>query len=365
MRKFIGPALAILVGLGVIFGIVVSARDKSTADGVAPSGLTVVRGLIGSEKEGYYRDPRVVAAFARLGLQVEVQKAGSREMADHPELKKFDFGHPAGSPAAQRLKQVTKAQRLFTPFFTPMAIASWQKLMPLMEANGLVRKQDGIYYVSDIKRLLQMSVEGKRWRELKGNTVYDTGRSILISSTDIRKSNSAAMYLALASYLLNNNDVVQSEDEINKVLPPLSALFLKQGFLESSSSGPFEDYTGMGMGKAPLVMVYESQFLEYQTRLPQPNPEMVLLYPLPTVFTKHVLVPFTETGSRVGEALERDAELQALAAEYGFRGVAPERFSAFLREKKLLAPTTLDDVIDPPSFEALERMIDGIARQMN
>jgi hypothetical protein len=38
-------------------------------------------------------------------------------------------------------------------------------------------------------------------------------------------------------------------------------LFLKQGFVENLSEGPFENYLLMGVGKAPLVMIYESQYV--------------------------------------------------------------------------------------------------------
>jgi hypothetical protein len=114
------------------------------------------------------------------------------------------------------------------------------------------------------------------------------------------------------------------------------------------------------MGKAPLVMIYESQFLEYQSKRAQPNQDMVLMYPQPTIYTKHTLVPFTEAGRRFGELLSTDPELQKLAAEYGYRTSAPELFSNFLKEKKLSAPTPLVDVIDPPSYEIIERMIKSI-----
>ncbi|GAA5165583.1 hypothetical protein [Viridibacterium curvum] len=361
MRKILGPLLAMIVGGAVLVGIWFSAQEQR---GDSANSLTVVRGLIGSEKEGFYRDPRVVDAFAKLGLRLEVLKSGSREMADHPDLKQFDFGHPAGSPAAQRLKEVSKAKQLFNPFYTPLAVASWQKLVPLLQGNGLVEQRDGVLYLTGLPRLLKMTADGKRWRELRDNKAYDSGRVVFIASTDVRKSNSAAMYLALASYLLNGNDVVQSDEAVQKVMPTASQLFLRQGFLEASSAGPFEDYVSMGMGKAPLVMVYESQFIEYQSRLPQPNAEMVLLYPQPTVLTKHVLVPFTEAGARVGEALDRDPELQKLAAEYGFRSASPQHFVEFLKQKKLSAPSVLDDVIDPPSYAMLERMIDVVAAQM-
>ena len=37
---------------------------------------------------------------------------------------------------------------------------------------------------------------------------------------------------------------------------------------------------------------------------------MVILYPIPTVFSKHVLVPFNEKGMRLGQLLEHDPELR-------------------------------------------------------
>lgn len=363
IRKILGPALAALLGIGLIGGIAFSALNKHSSDKqlAEAASITTVKGLIGSEKESFYRDARVIAAFKRLGLVLDVQKAGSREIAGRSDLKSFDFAHPAGSPAALQLQKAVKANRVFNPFYTPMAVASWRKLVPVLESNGLVKQQDGMYYIIDMQRLLDMVAKGTRWRELKNNQVYDTSKSILISSTDVRKSNSGAMYLALATYVLNGGNVVQSDEDIQKVLPTASSLFLKQGFQEASSAGPFEDYVGMGMGKAPMVMVYESQFLEYQSKLPQPNADMVLLYPQPTVFTKHVLVPISPAGIKVGEALESDKELQSLAAEYGYRGADAVHFASFLKLKKLSAPANLVDVIDPPSFEMLEKMINAIA----
>ena len=41
----------------------------------------------------------------------------------------------------------------------------------------------------------------------------------------------------------------------------MSPLFLRQGYVENSSEGPFDDYLVQGMGKAPMVMIYEAQYL--------------------------------------------------------------------------------------------------------
>lgn len=364
-RKLIGPVLALLVAAGVGGGIYLSAERKAVEDRARIEAAQVVtlRGLIGSEKEGFFADARVAAALRRHGLVVQVEKVGSRAIAQRQDLASYDFGFPAGAPAAIKLQGLVKAKQTFNPFFTVMAVASWQTLLPTLEANALVRQESGGYRVLDMKRMLELAEKQARWRDLKGNTAYATGRSILINSTDVRRSNSGAMYLALASYVANDANIVQTEAEIRKVLPLVSALFLRQGLQESSSAGPFEDYVTMGIGKAPLVMIYEAQFLEHLAQAKTRNPDMVLLYPQPTVYTKHTLVPFNENGVRLGEALSNDAELQKLAAEFGLRTGNPEHFAAFLKSRDLAAPSAVIDVVEPPSFEVLERMIQEIEKK--
>ncbi len=361
IKRIAGPAFAVILALGIGTATFVSHSRKADEEAVKAAAAAVVeiKGMIGSEKESFFADAKVIELLAAKGLRVKVEKVGSREIASR-DLKGYDFGFPAGAPAAIALQNKVKAKQIYPTFFTPMAIASWKLLIPLLEAEKIVKQIDGTYYVVDMKQLLEKSEKGVRWRDLKNNAVYPTGKSILISSTDVRKSNSAAMYLSLASYVMNDNNVVDSAEQVNTLMPFLTSLFLRQGLQESSSAGPFEDYTTMGVGKAPLVMIYESQFLEYQSKRAQPNPDMVLLYPQPTIYTKHILVPFTENGRKLGELLATDPEMQKLATQYGYRTSTPEHFSAFLSAKKLQAPTTLVDVIDPPSYEVLDRMIRSI-----
>jgi hypothetical protein len=207
--------------------------------------------------------------------------------------------------------------------------------------------------------------KGARWRELKASQAFATGKAVLVSSTDVRSSNSAAMYLALASYIANSQQIVQSQEEVDRVLPVVAPLFLRQGFQEQSSAGPFEDYLALGMGKAPLLMAYESQMVEYWLKHPdklkaQGAGEMVLMYPRPTVFSKHVLVPFTPAGARLGTALESDPVLQGLAREYGFRTGGDAHGPEMWATRGIAVPEVLADVIEPPSQEWLERMIQAI-----
>lgn len=366
IKRVLGPLLAAAVALGVGAAVYVSATRKSAEQAAsrAAAAVTDIKGMIGSEKESFFLDPRVAEILlTRHQLRVKVEKVGSREIAVR-DFKGYDFGFPAGAPAAIALQNKSKARQVYPTFFTPIAVASWRSLVPVLQGEGIVKQSDGAYFISDMKRLQGLIQNGARWRDLNNNTAYATGKSILISTTDVRKSNSAAMYLALASYIANDNNVVDDQKQMNAVLPLVTPLFLRQGLQESSSAGPFEDYTTMGIGKAPLVLIYESQFLEYQSRRAAPNPDMVLLYPQPTTYTKHIVVPFTEPGHRLGNALATDAQLQKLAAQYGYRTAQPEYFTGFLAENKLSAPAVLIDVIDPPSFEMLERMIVAIGEKL-
>ncbi|MES2672393.1 MAG: hypothetical protein V4673_18490 [Pseudomonadota bacterium] len=370
MKKFLGPALALLLLVGVVFGIVFSARNKQAgadhaqnaavvAAGSAPAtpGKTTVRILTGSEKLDFLRDPELAKALNAEGIALDVQKAGSREIATHPDLKTFDVAYPAGVAAAQKIATATGSRRMSNSFYTPMAVASWKQLLPPLEANGIVRRQGGAYYIADMHKLVGMMEQGARWKDLQPNPAYAVSKSVLIGSTDVRTSNSAAMYLALVSYVANGDNVVDSDAAADQVVDRLLGLFSKQGYQESSSSGPFEDYVTMKLGKSPLVMVYEQQFLQYAFRQASIDPDMLLLYPQPTVLTKHTIVALTDKGARFADVFERNPEVRKIASRYGFRGSDNTALFAEAKARKIEMPQTLVDVVDPPTYDLLERMI--------
>ena len=367
IRKLVAPALAVLLALAVCGGIWYSRAaltderaTQQTAEAQRAREVTV-RGLIGSEKDAFFADTRVKQALARQGITATVEKAGSRSIAGRYDPKQYDFGFPSGAPAATSLRQQAKAAAVFNPFYTPMVIASWRPIADILVANGIAENQGGIYYLVDLPRLMELIEKGTRWRDLKSSGAFSTGKAVLVNSTDVRTSNSGAMYLALASYLANGQQIVQSAADVDRVLPLVAPLFLRQGLQESSSAGPFEDYLALGMGKAPMLRAYESQMIEFWLKHPDRiKSDMVLMYPRPTVFSKHVLVPYTLAGVRLGEALETDAELRTLAHEYGFRTGGAAKGPELWKQRGIAVPETLLDVIDPPSHEWLERMIIAI-----
>lgn len=322
-----------------------------------------VVGLVGSEKVPFFQDERVLAALRSHGLEVTVQKAGSREIATSFNPNEYDFVFPAGIPAAQKIQQEHNVSSSYSPFFTPMVIASWRPIADLFVQQGLATDEGG-YYLLDMAKLLPLLEAELRWNELEGNTALPVNQSILIRSTDVRTSNSAAMYLALMSYVANDNNIMQSVADAQADLPFLSGLFLRQGLLPSSTQEPFEDYLVKGMGHSPIVIIYEAQFIA-QAALQNGTilPDMVLMYPTPTIFTEHVLIPFSKVGQQLGELLETDPELQKLAIEYGLRNSNLAEFREFTAVHNIALPDTIVNVIEPPSYEVLEGLIQLIEQK--
>lgn len=352
MKKLVAPLLTLLLVAGVGYAVYLSASEQS---------VVLVKGVIGSEKEEFFRDPRVVAALKDKGLRVEILKAGSREIATRIDLKSLDFAFPAGMPAAEKIRRDNKIVPFYQPFFTPMTIASWKRVAQILEANGVVKNREGVYFVIDMHRLLDLVKQRKRWNELPHSESFPVGRSILITSTDARSSNSAAMYLGLASYLYNGGNVVTDDAQMGSIIGDLTALFSRQGYTSYSTEAPFEDYLSQGIGKSPLVMIYESQFLRARAQANSPvSDDMVLLYPEPTVFTRHVLVPLNKNGERLGEVLNTDPALKRLAIEHGFRNDSRADFQDFVRRNKLQVPDEIVNVAEVPTYEILERMITQI-----
>lgn len=360
MRRWLGSLLGILLLGGIGIGIYFSAQEQQrlTQQQVFERQQITVRGVIGSEKEDFFRDPKVIEALRVHRLNVSVEKAGSRQIATLPNLESNDFAFPAGLPAAEKISRQQRTLATYTPFFSPMVIASWQSIAKVLVANGLARQAEGYYFLR-MKQLIDLMNAGKRWRDLTDNPDYAVNKSILISSTDARKSNSAAMYLALFSFVANGDLVVQDDSQICKIYPAFRDVFLRQGFTEYSSEAPFEDYLMMGIGKSPLVMIYESQFLQ-QAAQGGLRPEMVLLYPEPTIYTKHVLVAFTEAGKQLGEALDSDPALRRLAVEYGFRTTDVAYFREFAAKHQVAVAGALINVAEPPNYDMIETMINSI-----
>lgn len=358
MKRLLGPLLLAVLVIGVGAAIYFSVSQQ-----IAQRQVVTVTGAIGSEKEEFFTDPRVVTALRNNGIVVQFNKAGSRTIATS-DVSKYDFVFPSGVPAATKLRSTYKSAVAYDEFFSPMAIATWKPIAQILVANGLAKDMGG-YYTFNMEEYLKAVTKGTRFSDLTQNGAYNVRKSILITSTDVTQSNSAAMYLALATYVANGNNIIQGDNDIQAVFPIISPLFLKQGFTENSSAVPFNDYLSMGMGHSPMVMIYEAQFIA-QAAVPNGlSNDMVLMYPDPTIYSKHILIALNDNGKKLGELLQTNPELQRLAVENGFRNTNLDLFKQVKKDRNLNLPDTIVNVVEPPSYDNLEKTIQMIQNQLH
>jgi hypothetical protein len=289
-----------------------------------------------------------------------VDGAGSRRIAE-TDLADYDFAFPSSAPSAEKIQRNTKVKGTYAPFYSPMAIATFKPLAHLLVSQGITRIAPQGYWEFDVKAYLAAVDRGLRWDAIPNNTEYPARKTVLVTTTQPRDSNSAAMYAAVMSYVLNGENVIRDQTQLGAVQPKVSRLFLDQGYLESSTEAPWEKYLANGLNAAPLVWVYEAQFVGKQFGDDKAIRDgMVLAYPTPTVLSKHTLLALDDNGDRVGRLLAEDPELQRLAARHGFRTNGFEQAAA---QKKVTVPGTLAGVVDPPAFELQEALLEAIAQQ--
>ncbi|MGZ0148401.1 three-helix bundle dimerization domain-containing protein [Kribbella sp. WER1] len=356
---------AAVAGVLVLATVTTVLVVRNGNDAQANSGLITVSGVIGSEKRAYFEDPDVKAALAKHGFEVKVDTAGSREIATTVDLGKYDFAFPSSSTAAERILQPTSGRpavsgKKYAVFSSPMAIATFQPIVDLLSASGIARKVNGTWYF-DVRKYVDLAKANWRWTNIRGNTTYPVNKRILITTTDPRTSNSAAMFLSIVTYVANHNSVVQSAADEQKVLPLVAPLFVNQGYTDNSSEGPFDDYLSLGMGKSPMVNIYEAQFVEAAVEH-KLKPGMVLMYPSPTVQSKHTLVSLNANGEKLGGLLSTDPDLQRLAARHGFRTADESQFANVVNQRNIPVAKDVIDVADTPTYDTLEQLLDAVSK---
>ena len=386
-KAIITGVLLVVFGAAAYFSMFRTARQGDPAvigapgssaggmlDGLAGKLTGVVQmqelsGLIAVDVEPYFQDPRVQKALADNGFKLKLTRVGSRDMAARVVPGQTpDFFYASGVVAANQISDAAKkanvATAIYSLIYTPMVIASWTPIAQLLAANGLAKEASAGVWSVDVQKLIQVMQDKKRWKDLKGSQAYDVGKSVLVSTTDVRKSNSAAMYLALTSYAMNGGEVVTDRATAQKTALALAGLFKRQGYQENYVNGNFDDYVSIGIGKTPMAWIYENQIVSYAMARKGLAPGMVLMYPQPTLFNKVVFVASSERAKKLGELLSTHPELQRLAVDFGFRTADTGYFVQSTKAAGLAVEERITQVIDPPSFEIMAEMIDVITREM-
>ena len=361
----------LLAGFGTALWFALRGQSSATAErdeAVAIASAPALKGLIALDVEPFFADARVKKILADKRLPVAVTRVGSREMAGMVQPGAApDFLFPSGVVAANQIAEAARKAKIgvaqSSPFYTPMVIASWQPIAKILVANGMAKPLGDRTYGVDIVKLTDAMLAKKRWKDLKGAEAYDVSRGVLVSTTDVRRSNSAAMYLALTSYA-KHGDVVTDRATAEPLTRQLAELFKRQGYQENYVNGNFDDYVAIGIGKTPMAFIYEYQLVSYALAKKGVAADMVLIYPQPTIVNKFVFIATNERSRALADLLANDAELQKIGVEYGFRVADTAAFMRAVKPTGLEVEERISQVIDPPAFDLMAEMIDIVTQEM-
>ena len=200
---------------------------------------------------------------------------------------------------------------------TPIVIYSWGEVVDALIKEKIVTETDGVYYITDMDKLITYILEGKKWKDI-GLNLYG---QINIASTDPVTSSPGATYYGLLLSILSEAQV--TNENVDKNLPKLKEFYIKSGYMNNTPADLFERYLKTGMGGEPMIVDYEKSIIDFANKTPdafnQVKDDIRILYPTPTIWNSHCFAAFTENGQLLYTALN-DPEIGQIAWEkYGFR----------------------------------------------
>ncbi len=201
---------------------------------------------------------------------------------------------------------------------TPIVIYSWKEVVNALIKEKIVTKEDGVYYITDMNKLIDYILNGKKWKDIGLKDLYG---NINIASTDPVSSSPGATYYGLLLSILSGGEINDATIEAN--LKKLKVFYQKSGYMNNTPADLFERYLKTGMGGEPMIVDYEKSIIDFANSNPtgfnQVKDDIVVLYPKPTIWNSHCLTIFSENGKKLLQAFE-DEEISKIAWEkYGFR----------------------------------------------
>ncbi len=201
---------------------------------------------------------------------------------------------------------------------TPIVIYSWGKVVDALINEKIVTEKDGVYFITDMNKLMNYILNGKKWSDIGLTELYG---NINIASTDPVTSSPGATYYGLLLSILAGGEVSGKNIEDN--LPKLKSFYIKSGYMNNTPADLFERYLKTGMGGEPMIVDYEKSIIDFSNSNPAGfksiKDEIRILYPAPTIWNSHCLATFTENGNKLYEAFN-DPEIGQIAwSKYGFR----------------------------------------------
>ena len=238
---------------------------------------------------------------------------------------------------------------------TPIVIYSWGEVVDALIKEKIVTETDGVYYITDMDKLITYILEGKKWKDI-GLNLYG---QINIASTDPVTSSPGATYYGLLLSILSEAQV--TNENVDKNLPKLKEFYIKSGYMNNTPADLFERYLKTGMGGEPMIVDYEKSIIDFANKTPdafnQVKDDIRILYPTPTIWNSHCFAAFTENGQLLYTALN-DPEIGQIAWEkYGFRtGVTGGTYD--VSNIGIGVPQTITSTVSSLKMDIYNKLID-------
>ena len=242
---------------------------------------------------------------------------------------------------------------------TPIVIYSWKKVVEALENEAIVTKKDDIYYITDMNKLMDYILAGKKWSEIGLSELYG---NINVASTDPVTSSPGATYYGLLLSILSNGEVTNENIDTN--LPKLKKFYIKSGYMNNTPADLFERYLKTGMGGEPMIVDYEKSIIDFANSNPdgfdEVKDDIVILYPSPTIWNSHCFTVFTDAGAKLYKAFE-DKEIEQIAwSRYGFRtGITGGSYD--VSSTQISVPKTITSTVTSLKMDNYNKLINYLA----
>ena len=325
------------IGLGILIILVLIIIGikffSANGESIIESNLKTVYVATGGGKENFLADEEVNKIMKKkYGLNVIYDSWSNGKLIKNPLVREdgtkydvmfcsdqrfYDYYKLAPDTTKGEAERYT-VQKGGLTLNTPIVIYSWDTVVDALIEQKIVTEQDGVYYITDMPKLISYILEGKKWKDIGVDMLYG---SINIDSTDPVTSSPGATYYGLLLSIMCDGEI--TDEAVAENLPKLKEFYTKSGYMNNTPADLFELYLKTGVGGKPMIVDYEKSVIDFANSNPdgweQVKDKMRILYPTPTIWNSHCIASFDEAGNEYYEAYE-DKEIQQIAwSKYGFR----------------------------------------------
>lgn len=371
-KKQVITGLVILIILIFIIIIINKFANKNNST----ANLKTVYVATGGGKENFIADEEVVSIMQKkYGLNVIYDSWSNGKLVKNSLVREDGSKYDAMFCSDQRFydyfKTTADSSKGEAPrdrvldggltLNTPIVIYSWDTVVDALIKENIVTETDGVYYITDMNKLISYILEGKKWSDIGVNMLYG---SINIDSTDPVTSSPGATYYGLLLSIMCGGTV--TEENLQENLANLKEFYIKSGYMNNTPADLFELYLKTGVGGKPMIVDYEKSVIDFANSNPdgweQVKDKIRILYPTPTIWNSHCIATFNETGNEFYKAFE-DKEIGQIAwSKYGFRtGITGGNYDVSKVNVKGI-PQSINSTVSGLKMNMYEEMINYLAK---